>query len=156
MPRTSAMSIRPTELVTPAQWSGAWVRGRLREAFDIERRLPRGGLSNGGGGWPSVLHDFADMVGWTDARARVWADWKRAKGAYAFEITRMEEAFGWLAILALHPGERRCLVAWAQNTTSLRAMLLRRGWSRATFYRRVVDGSERIAVALNTRGVKVR
>lgn len=156
MPRLSAgPPIRPTEDRVPLHWTGAWVRGRMREAFEIERRMPRprGGSSSA---WPQVLHEFSDMVHWLDARARVWADWQRAKGAYAFEVSRMEETFGWLAILLDHPGERRCLVAWAQNTTSLSAMLRRRGWSRATFYRRVVDGSERIAAVLNCQGAKVR
>lgn len=152
----STLMLAPTETAPPPHWTGAWVRGRLREAFEIDRRLPKATRSGGGNGWPPILHEFADVVGWNDARSRVWADWQRAKGAYAFEVSRMEEAFGWLGILTDYPGERRCLEAWARNTRSLSSELRKRGWSRATFYRRVDDGSERIAAVLNCQGSKVR
>jgi hypothetical protein len=149
------LMMMPTPDRAPPHWTGAWVRGRLREAYEIERRLPGTGRRSNGG-WPQVLHSFADMVGWPDARERVWAGWARAKGAYPWEISRMEEAFGWLAILIDWPGERRCLVLWAKTNGSIRAALRRRRWPRATFYRGVVSASERIARVLNTQGVKVR
>jgi len=137
-------------------WSGAYVRHRLREAYEVERRLPGGRRHNGGNGWPAIVHTFTDLVGWTDARERVWRDWARARGAYAFEVSRMDEAFGWLSILAAHPGERVGLAAWCRTNSSITALIRRNGWSRPTFYRRVNDGSNRIARALNVKGVKIR
>ena len=154
--QTHAPRSRVIAPARPVAWSGAWVRGRLREAYEVERRLPRSGMRNGGNGWPAILHDFTDIVGWTDTRARVWAEWARARGAYAFEVSRMEEAFSWLAILADRPGERNCLVAWARTNGSMLALIKRQGWSKATFYRRVEDGSDRIARELGRRGVVVR
>jgi len=148
--------MRRLDLKRPELWTGDWVRDRLREAFEIERRLPRS-TNSFPSGWPfPVIYEFADVVGWDDARARVWADWKRARGAYPYEVSRMEEAFGWFAILKDHAGERRCLAAWAIANTSVRAIVARRGWSRATFYRRVLGGSKRIADVLNARGEQVR
>src|SRR5262245_13739892 len=132
--------IMPVRPVAPSRWTGRWVCLRLREAVAVERRLPRGGNGNGGNGWPAVLHEFTDMVNWTDARQRVWEDWHHAKGAFSFEISRMDEAFGWLPILADHPGERRCLVAYAKCNGSLRRMCKRRGWNRSVFNDRVKTG----------------
>lgn len=149
-------ALSPVPKVPPLIWSGAWVRRRLREAYEVERRLPGGRRQNGGNGWPAIVHTFTDLVGWTDARDRVWREWARARGAYAFEISRMDEALGWLVILANHPGERNCLTAWCRTDGSLTALMRRRGWSRPTFYRRVNDGSNRIARALNVKGVKIR
>ena len=151
------LMIMPTPERAPPDWTGAWVRGRLREAYEIERRLPRDRRANGGGnGWPAIVHTFTDMVGWTDVRERVWSEWARAKGAYPWEVSRMEEAFGWLAILLDRPDERRCLVLWAKTTGSIRDAVRRRRWPRSTFYRGVVSGSERIAGVLNAQGSKVR
>lgn len=127
----------------------------MREAYNVERRLP-GGRRGNGNGWPAIVHTFADKVGWTDARDRVWRQWARARGVYPVELSRMDEAFGWIAILVDRPGERNCLTAWARTNGSITELIKRRGWSHATFYRRVNDGSDRIARALNVKGVKVR
>lgn len=152
----SVRSLRPH---APPTWSAAWVRSRLVEAFEVEARLPTGN-GNGATAWPfPVMHDFAEMVGWPDARQRVWDDWRRARGAYPFEVTRMEESLAWLRLLRNHTGERRCLSAWAHAVSrgrSVRPLVRRKGWSPATFYRKVSSGSERIARVLNARGVLVR
>lgn len=154
MPRADALR---TAQQKPVTWSGAWVRERLREACEIERRMPRQANGNSAA-WPfPVVHTFAEMIAWDDARDRVWDQWARTRGAYPFEVSRMDEAFAWLSILREHPGERRCLMLWAvSSTSSLRAKLARRGWSRTTFYRKVHEASERIAAVLNARGVVVR
>jgi hypothetical protein len=146
----------------PIRWTPVHVRERLVEAFAIERRLPlaRYGASGGRSTWPAMHHEFTDLIGWSDeARQAVWADWSRAKGAFPFEVSRMEEAFDWLPLLDDHIGERRCLAAWAllsARRQSLRRILQRKGWSRATFYRRVDSGAWRIADRLNAHGVAVR
>ena len=78
-------------------WSPGLVRARLVEAFRIEARLPEPkGPRRNAGSWPMMSREFEDLVGWSDeAREAVWGDWARAKGAHAWEVTRMEEAIGW-------------------------------------------------------------
>jgi hypothetical protein len=152
---------RPTTQRLPSTWTAAHVQVRLVDACQVELRLPGPrGPGRGGGSWPvTVKHDFTDMVFWDDARARVWENWKRAQGAYPYEVTLMEEALTWLALLSDHPGEQRCVRAWALATAarkSLRSTLRRFGCSRTTFYRRRDDGSRRIADILNARGTAVR
>jgi Domain of unknown function (DUF6362) len=150
---TAAGRIEP-----PAQWSGLWVRVRLVEAYATERRLP-GRRGNGGNGWPAVVYEFADIVGWDDARERVWEAWENTRGGvFASEIARMEQAHDWLALLRDHPIDRMCLASWAAMIAyrrSLRRVLKRRGWARSTFYRHAMHGSILIARFLNHDGVEV-
>jgi hypothetical protein len=140
----------------PAVWTPADVLGRLLEAYEIERRLPGPRRQNAprGSSWPAITHEFADLAGWGDeAREAVWADWARARGAHAYEVTRMEEAIGWLRVLDV--GESRALEAWARamaTGASLRKVLVRLGYSRATLYRRRDEGAKRLARWLNERG----
>jgi hypothetical protein len=146
-------------LEPPAQWSGLWVRMRLVEAYATERRLPARRGNGSGNGWPAVVYEFADMVGWDDARERVWEAWENTRGAvFASEIARMEQAHEWLALLGNHPAERACLASWAAMVAyrrSLRRALGRRGWPRSTFYRYTMNGSILIAQFLNNDGVEV-
>jgi hypothetical protein len=147
-----------------ATWSAELVQARLVEAYEIERKLPAEKLPrvrSASTVWPTMSREFADMVGWSDeARQAVWADWARAKGAHPFEVSRMWEALLWLQLLADHPGEQRCLVAWAKvkaGRGSIRKMVKRRpGWTRNTLYRRRDEGAARIAARLNSEGVAVR
>ena len=71
----------------------------------------------------------------------------------------MEQAHEWLRLhLANHPAERTCLAHWATAIAynrSLRALLMRRRWSRSTFYRRVDEGSRIITAALIADDVPV-
>jgi hypothetical protein len=147
---TPRAQIAPTPSSPPAVWTGAWVRGRLREAFDVDRRMPGLGRRNGGS-WPAIVHTFADLVGWHDLRGRGLHG-----GVTPQEIARMDEALAWFAILVRHPAERTCLEAWARSIGSLSRELERMHIARATFYRRVTDASDRIANVLNQRGVTVR
>lgn len=153
------LALAPQPSRAPPHWTGEWVRHRLCEAFEVERRLPGERRSNGSS-WPfAVTHEFSEMVHWTDARQRVWDAWAAARGAYPFEVSRMEEAFGWLELLRNHDTERRYLAAWALMTArgkSIRLFLQRRAISRTTFYRRVEDGSKRIAAELARRSVQIR
>ena len=143
----------------PAQWTPRLVQQRLREAFAVEQRLPHSGRPRGlVSFWPAVLHDFQDMLHWDDARARVWQSWAQSKGGvFPHEISRMEEAQGWL--LLVEEGERRCLGVWALAVARgipVRKVLRQRGWSKSTFYRKVDNGSVHIAAILGERGVAVR
>ena len=146
--------------MTPAQWTPRLVQQRLREAFAVELRLPDSERPRGlTSVWPaSPVHEFRDMVNWPDVRERVWQSWARAKGGvFPHEVSRMEEAQGWL--LLIEEGERRCLAVWALAAARgipVRKVLRQRGWSRTTFYRKVDGGSAHIAAILSERGVAVR
>jgi hypothetical protein len=103
----------------------------------------------GSSGWLFATVDtFADLVG------RDRGEPVRIRGATAEDIGRMDEAFAWLRIL--QGDEARYLAAWAACTGSVRLMLARRRIARATFYRHVVAGSNKIAAELERRGVTVR
>lgn len=155
-----------SELERPAQWTSDWVQRRLVEAFVIERRIPdkRIGPALVRSHWASIAttDSFADRVHQGElARQHVWQAWARASGALPYEVSRMEEALSWpgLVLSNGHAAEGRVLLAWAFTTAygrSLRDLLRKRGWSRATFYRAVDRGSARIADYLNKRAVAVR
>ena len=159
MEKRSADEVSMSEKHTPAHglaqihpqaWDGALVRNRLCEAFEIERRLP--GSRHGSTAWSfPVIYSFADMVGRGTNTEPV-----RMRGATSAEIARMDEAMSWLRILSGYREEQRYLAAWAASTGSVRLMCERRNIPRRTFYRRIMDGSERIANVLNHRGVEVR
>jgi hypothetical protein len=130
----------------------------MLEACDINRRLPGEFFTRIATAWPATpIHEFVDKVYWDDARQRVWDDWARAKYAYPYEVSRMEEALDWLQYLP--EGERRCLWAWAAAAVSgkpMRKVLRKHGWTASTFYRQVRNGLARIAKRLNQQGVQVR
>jgi hypothetical protein len=93
----------------------------------------------------------------TEAREQVLHSWEYAgSGVTAADIGRMEQAHDWLRIiLAPYPEERLCLSQWATAIAygrSLRRMLLKRRWSRSTFYRYVTAGAHVIALKLQQQG----
>ena len=139
-------------------WSPELVRDRLVEAYEIERRMPGPRFTAIATAWPATpLHSFQDVLHWTDARQRVWDSWAKAKGCYPSEVSRMEEAQEWLRWLPT--GERNCLNAWAACSAfgiPATRVLRKQGWKKTTFYRKVNDGSLRIACRLNAQGVVVR
>jgi hypothetical protein len=142
-----------------AQWTPRLVQQRLREACTVELRLPDKDRPRGlASAWPAAtLYEFHDILHWDDARERVWRSWSRAKGAYPFEVSRMEEALGWLSLV--EEGERRVLSVWALTAARripLRKVLRQRGWAPTTFYRKLDGGAARIASTLDARGVAVR
>lgn len=142
-------------------WSSTRVRQRLVEAFRILKRLPDPHrvrrVSNG---WPATpVHEFADVVFWEDASARVWESWGRPSSASSAEVSRMEQALSWLEWLP--EGERRCLQVWAHCSTARRMKLRRVIHSRfqcspQTFYKKCTLGANRIAAKLNHEGIPVR
>lgn len=148
----------------PAHWTGEHVCMRLIEALHTERKMPRERFGNGAikTAWPaSPIHEFVDMLHWDNpgdgARERVWDSWARAKGASSIEVSRMDQAYGWLDLLP--DAERRCMREWVAAKVSgypLRKLLRRKGWSRTTFYRVVSKAASRIAAHLNAQGVQLR
>jgi Domain of unknown function (DUF6362) len=139
-------------------WTAGRVRQRMLEACSIERRLPGEFFTRIATAWPATpIHEFADKVHWDDARQRVWDGWERAKYAWPYEISRMEETIGWL--LYLPEAERKCLWAWAAAAAGgkpIRKVLRKHGWTITTFYRHRNNGLARIAKRLNQQGVQVR
>jgi len=154
------------ELERPSAWTGEWVKHRIVEAFLVERRLPsrKIGPALVRSHWASmtVVDSFSDKVHQGElAREHVWDKWARAGGALPYEVSRMDEALRWPALVLSngHASEAKVLLAFALCTAygrSLRALLAKRGWSRSTFYRAVDRGSARIAEYLNARSVAVR
>ena len=154
---TALDQTRPSR--SPDIWTGDRVRTRLVEACETYRKLPLDRFArSSSSSWPvTPLHDWQEMVHWTDARERVLESWERAKGAYPIEISRMEESFDWL--LWLGQDDRRKLEAWAWTTATgmkIRPMLFKRGIKKTTFYRDVNNAANRIALRLNGQGVQVR
>lgn len=162
MTRLTTIALDAAPGAAPAQWSPEWVQRRLVEAYSIERRLPAvRRKKTAGGSWPAISYEFADVVGWTDARDRVLDGWAQDKsGVFAAELSRMEEAHEWLrVILAQHEIERMCLAHWAACIAyrrSLRRLLEKKRWARTSFYRRLAIGSLVISMELNERGEVVR
>lgn len=154
LPRLSSIAIDNSPAAVPLRWSGAWVQRRLIEAYSVERRLPesRRRLLIASA-WPGMAVEFSDIVGRADqAREEVLQAWEYARlGVSASDIARMEQAHDWLVILTPYPEERMCLSQWATAVAyrrSLRRLLLRRCWSRTTFYRHVTAGAHIIALKL--------
>jgi len=79
---------------------------RLIEAADALRRLSMNGVKPMGlrAAWPDVVHRFEEAYGWTAERMR-------PPRPSPCEISRMDEAIGWLLWLG---GEERKLV-WARS-----------------------------------------
>jgi hypothetical protein len=157
MPRLSTIAI-DSRGSAPPQWSASWVQRRLIEAYSVERRLPekRRRLLIASA-WPSMAVEWEDLLGRADqARERVFQSWEYARlGVSAQDISRMNEAQDWLAILSPYPEERLCLAQWAAAVVyhrPLRRLLLQRKWSRTTFYRYVTAGAYVIALELERRG----
>src|SRR6476646_6315524 len=92
---------RSASRCSPPETAWPRVKQRLREAFATERRLPDADHPRGlASAWPaSPAYEFRDLVNWPDARERVWQSWARAKGVYPYEVSRMEEALGWLMLV---------------------------------------------------------
>jgi hypothetical protein len=158
MARQSTIGIDADRAIAPSQWSANWVQQRLIEAYATERRLPHLRQRAVSNAWPSTIIEFSDIVGRaTEAREQVLHSWEYAgSGVTAADIGRMEQAHDWLRIiLAPYPEERLCLSQWATAIAygrSLRRMLLKRRWSRSTFYRYVTAGAHVIALKLQQQG----
>jgi hypothetical protein len=161
MPRLSTIAVDSRGLAPP-QWSAAWVQRRLVEAYSVERRLPakRRPLLIASA-WPSTVVEFSDLIGRADeARRQVFQSWLEYTrlGVSAEDISRMEQAHDWLAILAPYPEERLCLAQWAAAVAYRRPvsrLLLQRRWSKPTFYRRITAGAHVIALELIRQGQPV-
>ena len=156
----------PGALARPEQWTAEWVRHRLVDALTIERKIPdkRVGVAVIKAAWKlDPVDGFAGGEPCGEAPGRqVWHEWARLAGATATAISRLEEALSWLGQIAVgraHRADAVRLLAWAYcvaHNRPLEALLQRRGWTRAAFYRSADRAAERIAARLNASGVAVR
>jgi hypothetical protein len=158
MPRLMSTIAIDSRGSAPPQWSGSWVQRRLVEAYAVERRLPRANRRSVARAWPPMVVEWSDILGRADAvREQIWQSWEYSNvGVSAEDISRMDTAHDWLLILAAYPVERFCLSHWAAAiaySRSLRRLLLKRGWSRTTFYRHVGAGAHIIALELERRKI---
>jgi hypothetical protein len=158
MPRTTTITLDADHAIAPDEWCASWVQRRLIDAYSTERRLPHLRQRAVSNAWPSMVIEFSDIVGRaTEAREQVLHSWEYAgSGVTAVDIGKMEAAHDWLRIiLAPYPEERLCLAQWATAIAygrSLRRLLLKRHWSRSTFYRFVSAGAHVIAMELQRQG----
>lgn len=159
--RLTTIEIDAQAELAPAQWTAEWVQRRLIEAYSVERRLPLSRRRTIANAWPSMVVEFADVVGRADdAREQVLQAWEYANvGVSTEDVSRMEEAQDWLrVILAPFPEERLCLSQWATAIAyrrSLRRLLAKRRWSRSSFYRYVTAGAHVVALELQRQGEPV-
>jgi hypothetical protein len=159
--RLTTIAIDSEPFEPPAQWCGSWVQRRLIEAYSIERRLPQQRRRAIANAWPSMVVEFADLLGRADdARAEVLQSWEYSDaGVSAADLTRMAAAHDWLrVILGPYPQERICLSQWATAIAyrrSLRRLLMQRRWSRSSFYRFVTAGAHVLALELHRQGQPV-
>ncbi len=81
-------------------------KARLMEAADALKRLSMRGIKPGGvrAQWPDIVHRVEEAYGWTAERLRP------AIPSPA-QITRMDEAIGWLLWL----GEEERKIVWARS-----------------------------------------
>ncbi len=150
---------------SPDIWTGDRVRVRLIEACETYRKLPierfdTRSRSSSGWAW-TPLHDWQDQVHWNNpgdtARDRKWKSWEQHGGASPTEISRMEEAFGWLIWLKLDTRKKLEAFVWKKATgINIRPILGRQRIAKTTFYRDVSNATQTIALRLNGQGVQVR
>lgn len=125
------------------EWTKEIVFHRYLEAADVLRRLPPVRFPKEfGNAWPDVLRDMDDIRGHDpDERVREFAAVARRAPPPAAAITRQEEVMDWSnRYLAAWPGPRRVLWAasvCAVSNRSFSGLCRKRGWSRATAYRRI-------------------
>lgn len=161
MARLSTIALDAQPEAVPAQWSAAWVQRRLVEAYLAERRMPHAMRRLLRNTWPATKTEWEDLIGRADEeRQERFASWEYSDiGVSAEDVSKMEAAQDWLrVILARYPLERLCLAQWATAIAyghSVSQLLLRREWSRTTFYRHVAAGAHVIALELQRQGEPV-
>lgn len=117
------------------------IEARLAEAAVVMRRLPSVRVPGYFNTWPSMVVEFADLVGQQLEPMRLPPPSPAA-------ISRMEEALGWLRWLTADDAK----LVWARSDrTPWKAICWRFGISRATAHRRWQYALSVIAWRLNGR-----
>lgn len=109
-----------------AEWTREQVEERLYEAADVMKRLPAFKVQGYYNLWPSMMREFADLVGQEPSRLR-----RPPPGPAS--ITRMEGTLVWLAWL--EPEDAK-LVWMRAESARWKAICQRFGIARATAHRR--------------------
>jgi hypothetical protein len=127
-------------------WTVETIEARLAEAAAVMHRLPAVRVPGYFNTWPSMVVEFADLVGQELEPMRLPPPSPTA-------ITRMEEALGWLHWLKAEDVK----LVWARSDrTPWKAICWRFGISRATAHRRWQYALSVIAWRLNGRRVPLR
>jgi hypothetical protein len=127
-------------------WTVEMIEGRLVEAAEVMRRLPAVRVPGYFNTWPSMVVEFADLVGQQLEPMRLPPPSPTA-------ISRMEEALGWLRWLTAEDAK----LVWARSDrTPWKAICWRFGISRATAHRRWQFALSLIAWRLNGRRMPVK
>ena len=122
-------------------WTVETIEARLAEAAEVMRRLPAVRVPGYFNTWPSMVVEFADLVGQQPEPMRLPPPSPAA-------ISRMEEALGWLRWLTAEDAK----LVWARSDrTPWKAICWRFGISRATAHRRWQYALSVIAWRLNGR-----
>lgn len=138
------------------EWTRQAVWERMVAAFEVESRLPGGGIRPAGdkAGWPASIREWSDHVASAEQDTSRWRFTGLRSGPDPREIDDMDEALDWLRI---YPGDaaRKCL-ATAALAEVLRVSIHKAakecGWSRPHFYRLKNQALDAIADGLNRAG----
>lgn len=141
-------------------WTPTDVMSRFVEAADTERRTPGKGMPMAKTCWPAYRFDLDDRKGWTEAdKADEQRRWAETRGAKADAVSRYDECIEW-GVTHITSNETRLIVwTWAFCQVMNRHFTTeckRRGWTRATAYRRLTRAFEQISGILNNDSVLLR
>lgn len=115
------------------------IKARFVEAAATERFLRTDGPGSGRSYWPVFAHDAEDIKGWDDQAKIDNATWSIGRATRG-EIARHTECMDWTLRLIGHEMRRRIIWAWAfcrAYNRDFSKLCDRRGWIRATAYRRL-------------------
>ncbi len=122
--------------------------------------MPHGRTGSALGYWPNYQRTFEDMAGWGTQRLAEEREMRfRRLPPSSAAISRHDEVMRWTGDLIDHETVRRIIWAWAwcQLTgSSFSARCRKRGWAKATAYRRLQVATERISGALGNDGTLLR
>lgn len=126
------------------RWTPPLVEERLTEAADVLKRMPPVKVKGYFSTWPTVVHDFGDLVGQEPPLLR-------RPFPSAAAISRMEETLGWT--VGLDPLDAK--IVWLRaNGARWKEVCWKVGLSRSTAGQRWLYGLCVIAWRLNGRRFK--
>jgi len=134
-----AMASTSPTTTAPEEWTPEMVAGRLAEAADTLRRLPRVKVQGYFSTWPTVIRDFWEAFGWHEAEVRLGPPTAAA-------IDRMDETVLWLRWL--EPDEVRLVWLRAEGVR-WKLICARFGVGRTTAWYKWSGALAKIAGRLN-------
>jgi hypothetical protein len=120
-------------------WTPETVAGRLAEAADTLRRLPRVKVQGYSSAWPPIIRDFWEAFGWNEVEVRLGPPLPGA-------IDRMDETLQWLRWL--EPDETRIVWLRAEGMR-WKLICFRFSVGRTTAWYRWSGALAKIAARLN-------